>query len=119
MNSKSARPFAVLLVCWMGVAFQADAYASGEMRGRQAVSRSGCGACHQIPGVPGAVGRTGPPLGNFDRRLYIAGRLPNTADNLVLWLLDPPAIKPGTAMPIVGLDKRAAREIAVYLLRGR
>lgn len=83
----------------------------------RALLEQGCGACHEIPGVRGAHGRTGPPLGDFRRRAYIAGRLPNGRDALVRWLLDPPAVKPGTAMPDLGLDPATADAIAGWLLR--
>jgi cytochrome c2 len=86
-------------------------------RGRVEIARAGCGACHVIPGIRGARGRVGPPLGDFRRRIYIAGRLPNTPEALALWIQDPPAIKPGTAMPAVGVDAPAARDMAAYLLQ--
>jgi cytochrome c len=82
-----------------------------------ALVRHGCAACHEIPGIPGATGRVGPPLGGFSRQAYIAGRLPNDRDALVRWLLDPAAIKPGTAMPATGLDARTAGLIADRLRR--
>ena len=44
-------------------------------RGRLAMRERGCGSCHQIPGVPGARGRVGPPLEGFAYREYIAGEL--------------------------------------------
>jgi cytochrome c1 len=65
--------------------------------------------------VSGAHGRVGPPLTGFARRSFIAGRLPNTPENLVAWVRDPPAIDPATAMPALGLDERAARDVAAYL----
>ncbi len=72
-------------------------------QGAQLIKQYRCGACHTIPGVHGANGMVGPPLIYFSRRTYIAGELPNTPDNLVRWLLDPPAVEPGTAMPNLGL----------------
>jgi cytochrome c1 len=55
------------------------------------------------------------------RQTYIAGQLPNTPDNLVKWIEDPPAIEPKTAMPKLGLSEAQARDIASYLytLRSR
>jgi cytochrome c1 len=85
-------------------------------RGRLELARAGCGACHVIPGVRGSAGRTGPPLDAYSRRIYIAGRLPNTPAALALWITDPPAIKPGTAMPASRIDAIAARDMAAYLL---
>jgi len=75
----------------------------------------GCGACHTIPGIRGADGLVGPPLDFFGRRTYIAGRVPNTAENLTLWIRHPPAIDPKTAMPDLGLTEVEARDVAAYL----
>jgi cytochrome c2 len=84
-------------------------------RGRAALIRFECGACHQIPGIPSARGRVGPDLGDFRRRPYIAGSLANTPESLVRWLIDPPALAPETAMPAVGMDAGQARDAAAYL----
>ena len=76
---------------------------------------SGCGACHTIPGVPGAAGLVGPPLTAFGRRGYIAGRVSNNRSNLVRWLIDPRTVDPMTVMPRVGLSDQQARQAAAYL----
>lgn len=83
--------------------------------GRAALRDYGCIQCHIIPGVRGANGVVGPPLTAFARRTYIAGRLPNRSEDLILFLMNPEAIKPGSAMPAVGLDPQDARDIAAYL----
>jgi len=83
--------------------------------GKQLVQQYACGACHAIPGIRAPGGRVGPPLGGFSQRDYIAGRLPNTPSNLARWLLDPPSVNPDTAMPVVGLQDRDARDVAAYL----
>lgn len=83
--------------------------------GKELIIRSGCGACHTIPGIYTARGLVGPPLYFYSRRTMIAGELPNTPDNLVRWLMNPPAIEPGTAMPDLGLSKQQASDIAAYL----
>ena len=56
--------------------------------GARLISAVGCGACHTIPGINGAVGLVGPPLDQIGRRLYIAGVLRNTPENLQAWLQD-------------------------------
>jgi cytochrome c2 len=84
-------------------------------RGRAAISRYGCGSCHNIPGVTGAAGLVGPPLGDVARRVYIAGVLPNEPDNMIRWIENPPAIDSKTAMPNMGVTTRDARDIAAYL----
>lgn len=76
----------------------------------------GCGSCHRIPGVARAEGRVGPPLDGLADRIYLAGELTNTPDNLIRWLRSPQEVSPGTAMPDVGLTEEEARHIAAYLL---
>lgn len=83
--------------------------------GEEAILRYGCGGCHTIPGVAGARGLVGPPLNDFGQRVYVAGRLYNSPDNLVRWILEPQAVSPGTAMPKVGASETDARDIAAYL----
>jgi cytochrome c1 len=57
----------------------------------------------------------GPPLDFFSRRTMIAGELPNTPDNLVRWIENPPSVEAGTAMPKLGLSDEQARDVAAYL----
>lgn len=83
--------------------------------GKAAIRRYGCGACHTIPGIPGAQGIVGPPLIKIARRAYLAGLLPNTPDNMVRWLKNPPEVDPSTAMPVMGLTEAEARHISAYL----
>jgi cytochrome c2 len=84
-------------------------------RGAAAIERSGCGACHVIPGISGADGTVGPPLTDFAHRGYIAGELPNNGDNLIRWVMDPQEVEPGTDMPDLGIGEAEARDIAAYL----
>ena len=84
-------------------------------RGRAAIVRHECGACHLIPRIPAARGRVGPDLAGFARRLYVAGLYPNTPQILTRWIRDAPSLAPDTAMPNVGVDERDARDIAAYL----
>ena len=83
--------------------------------GKQAIVAYGCGACHTIPGVPGATTYVGPLLTAYSRRHYVAGLLPNTHENLIAWLQNPQQVRPGTAMPNLGLTEIEARNIAAYL----
>jgi len=82
-----------------------------------ALHQYACSGCHAIPGVTGADPQVGPPLAGFARRRLIAGRLDNTTDNLVRWIRAPGSIKPGTAMPDLGVTEEHARQIAAYLSR--
>ena len=84
-------------------------------QGRGVIVSAGCGACHVIPGIHAANGLLGPPLYFFSRRTMIAGELPNTPDNLIRWIENPPSIEPGTAMPNLGLSDKQARDAAAYL----
>jgi len=76
----------------------------------------GCGGCHTIQGVNGAVGKVGPNLTHFASRGTFAGSLfeNNTAD-LRLWLKDPPRAKPGSIMPNLGLNDQEIDSLVVYL----
>lgn len=84
-------------------------------RGQQDIQSYGCGACHVIPGVTAARGMVGPPLTDWARRGVIAGHMPNTPENLVRWIQDPPAVEKGTLMPNLGVSEAQARDIAAYL----
>lgn len=82
-----------------------------------AMEAYGCGACHVYPGGGrDAEAYVGPPLDKWSRRSFIAGYLPNTQPNLVLWITDPDSMRPGTAMPDLGVSATDARDIAAYLL---
>jgi cytochrome c len=95
---------------------QAEAIGEGDVeRGRLALVQYGCGACHTIPGVRQARGLVGPPLTNFASRVYIAGRLPNTPDNLVTWIRHPQQVTSGTAMPETGIGDAEAHDVVSYL----
>lgn len=92
-----------------------ETVASNRSQGKIETDRAACGSCHVISGIAGAKSFTGPPLTAFGDRKYIAGLLPNTEDNLVLWIMHPQRIAPGSAMPDMGLTTGQARDIAAYL----
>jgi cytochrome c1 len=85
--------------------------------GKTLVAAKGCGGCHTIPGVAGAVGTVGPNLAGVASRTKIAGGAVdnNGPDDLKKWIMDPPAQKPGTAMPKLGLTDDEATKIAAFL----
>jgi cytochrome c2 len=85
------------------------------MRASVLVTRYGCGGCHTVPGLPAANGKVGPPLGGIRQRVFIAGVLPNTADNLISWIVAPRAYLPGSAMPVTGISRTEARDVAAWL----
>jgi len=89
-------------------------------RGRAAIKKYACGACHQIPGVEGAVGKESHPLHGFANRGDIAHVASNTPENLVKWIRRPTELDPRTKMPVLGVSEAEAKDIAAYLytLRG-
>ena len=85
-------------------------------RGEQLITQRGCGGCHTVPGVGGATGVAGPVLNNTTLRPTIAGNsIPTSPDNMVAFLMDPQALKPGALMPSVGLTEQEARDITAFL----
>ncbi|HEV8580441.1 MAG TPA: c-type cytochrome [Thermoanaerobaculia bacterium] len=111
-----AAALALLCGCGEDIERKAAAMTGGNpARGKEIIPRYGCEACHSIPGVAGARGQVGPPLDGIASRTHLAGRLPNTPDNLMRWIRDPQGIQPGTAMPSLGVTERDGRDIAAYL----
>lgn len=85
------------------------------VRGQGALLAYGCESCHTIPGISGTRATVGPPLTAFARRRYVAGKLANTPDNLIKWIMEPQSIQPGSVMPNLNVTEQAARDIASYL----
>jgi len=85
-------------------------------RGPALIRQFGCGACHKVAGVPGAIGRVGPRLSAISLQGRIAGAQSNTPDHLIQWIVDPKALKADTTMPQTGISEQDARDIAAYLL---
>jgi cytochrome c oxidase subunit 2 len=82
--------------------------------GKTLFAASACVGCHTIRGV--SAGVLGPDLTHFgSRKMMMAGLRPNTPANVVAWIKDPPALKPGAKMPAVGLTDHQARALAAYL----
>jgi putative membrane protein len=93
----------------------ATSFGGDPQRGAKQIAETGCGACHTIPGIGGADALVGPPLDKMGRRIYLAGLLRNTPDNMISWLRYPQRILPGNAMPDMNLTQEQARDIAAYL----
>jgi len=49
------------------------------------------------------------------QRSYIAGMLPNSAENLERWIRFPQSVVPGNDMPNLGVTAQQARDITAYL----
>jgi mono/diheme cytochrome c family protein len=85
------------------------------------ITKYGCGACHTISSIPGAVGTVGPDLSKEGSETKVprsTGNLDNTPQNLQTWIFNAPAVKPGIAMPnfsSLGMTQDEAKAIAEYL----
>jgi len=78
--------------------------------------QNACIACHQIDGVPQAVGKVGPNLTHVGSRAYLAGGiLANNPENLAHWLRNPQGVKPGNLMKIRELDDQTVSNLVAYL----
>ncbi|MBV9322186.1 MAG: c-type cytochrome [Chloroflexi bacterium] len=97
-----------------------------QQQGVTVILQRGCGGCHTIPNIPGAAGTIGPNLGPHDNvppvsqrpmiATYPNGTVPNNSvDDLSKWIMNPQALKPGTAMPTLGLSQDEATAAAAYL----
>ena len=75
-------------------------------RGKQVFSGAACIGCHSIAGNPMAMGVTGPNLTHIGSRSTLAaGRFPNTAAYLALWIKNARKMKPDVLMPTLGMDE--------------
>ncbi len=84
--------------------------------GEQQFALSGCIGCHTVKGNPIAQGKIGPNLTHVGSRTTIAaGILPNNPDGLHKWLSNPPAVKPGSKMPNLGLSDEQIQKLSAYL----
>jgi cytochrome c len=119
-------PYRLLLLLTIGLVAAGSAGCGGTqtrvaIRGAKAsrapseIAAYGCGSCHTIAGVAGANADIGPQLHDLAAHRYIAGRLPNTAPNLIRWIRGPQQVDPGNVMPDLGVSDQAARDIAAYL----
>jgi cytochrome c oxidase subunit 2 len=84
-------------------------------RGRAVFFSQPCAGCHRIAGTE-AVGTIGPDLSDVGTRLRIGGGvLENTHDNLIRWITNPPAVKPGVLMPAFPLPPGDVDALVSYL----
>jgi cytochrome c oxidase subunit II len=77
-----------------------------------------CSSCHvaDATAVEQSSGLAGPNLGGFANRTTFAGAVfENNTDNLVRWLEDPGAAKPGAKMPDLGLTQEQIDALVAYL----
>lgn len=113
---------------WLGVLLAASLAACGKKMtspepmtggdprmGQKLIAQFGCGACHQIKGIAHADSQVGPSLKEIRSSSYVGGTLPNSAENLMKWIMHPRAVNPRTDMPELGVTEPEARDIAAYL----
>lgn len=103
----------VATVLLLGTAYasrnQAQAPGKFKVIALAAMAKYNCVNCHTIDGAPG------------NRKMIAGPRLNQIAlrrskDWIMQWMENPPAIKPGTVMPIVPLSKEQQEAIAEYLI---
>jgi cytochrome c oxidase subunit 2 len=83
---------------------------------QRAFQRQSCVNCHAVRGTR-ARGTYAPDLTHLmSRQTLASGMIPNTPDNLRLWVDDPQNIKKGCLMPAFGLGKRDRDLVLRYLL---
>lgn len=105
----------VLQSCSSPAGYEPSVANANPQAGQEIIAALECGACHVIPGVPGAWGRVGPELKDYKKNVYVAGRYPNTPDVLIRFVRDAPSMSPNTAMPAIEMTDVQARDIAAYL----
>jgi len=86
-------------------------------KGRELFLSLPCVGCHTVKGTQ-AAGKVGPELTYVASKKSIAGGLlsPVNEDNLTRWIKNPPAVKPGTLMPNLGLSDDQIHDIVQWLL---
>jgi cytochrome c len=112
-----AAGFALLTACGDAHVRSANVALSGASaeRGKAVIQHYGCNACHAIAGFPDPSVVVAAPISGIAHRAYIAGTLPTTPENVVLWIRFPRTVKPNTAMPDLGVSESEARDVAAYL----
>ena len=84
--------------------------------GRKEFEENACANCHTITGTT-ANGKFGPDLTHLMSRTTIAaGAVQNNETNLLLWVTEPGAIKPGCLMPAMQLDQQNVKDVVAYLM---
>jgi len=83
--------------------------------GGQLMPTIACGSCHTVRGTT-MHGTFAPDLTHFGSRGGIgAYAMVNTPANLLKWLQDPQAVKPGCQMPRIPLPLQQQQELVAYL----
>jgi len=84
-------------------------------RGWEVFRQMSCISCHAINGTE-AQARVGPDLTHFASRVEIgAGILPMSPENILHWMRDPQAVKPGVKMPNFKFKEQQLADLSAYL----
>lgn len=93
-----------------------EAPATASAQEGQELFKQNCMSCHAVGKEGGPVA---PNLTDFADRKMIAGTLDHNKENLIKWITNPDAVKPGANMPARGMNKNLTDEqiqkIADYL----
>jgi cytochrome c oxidase subunit 2 len=85
-------------------------------RGARLFKDRTCVDCHSVRGLAPAA-KAAPDLTHFaSRKTLGAGILPNTAEDLYVWLKYPQSIKPGCHMPSLRLTDDETQDLANFLM---
>jgi cytochrome c2 len=84
-------------------------------KGKVAIDKYGCTACHLIPGVEGQHGMLAPSLDHVGSRPVIARKLKNEPQAMAAYIENPQASDPANTMPNLGVTPADARDIAAFL----
>jgi cytochrome c oxidase subunit 2 len=110
---------------WLDNQKTGEATEAKKLPGRDVFMTNACVNCHRIAGTPAdhILGgeakpgtRFGPDLTHLASRQTIAsGIVPNTAEELERWIIDPQKVKPGCWMPAMNLSKEDVNKVVEYL----
>lgn len=87
-------------------------------RGRELFRSLACAGCHTIDGLTAGKFQGAPNLTHVASQKSIVGGLlsPVNEENLRRWISNPPAVKPGTTMPNLGLSEQQVTDLVNFLL---
>jgi cytochrome c oxidase subunit II len=105
---------------WIDAAkVEAERFNSEEARrGRELFRSLACSGCHTIRGLTGGKFPGAPDLTNVASKPSIVGGLlsPVNEENMRRWISNPPAVKPTTLMPNLGLSEQQVTDLVNFLL---
>ncbi len=86
--------------------------------GRELFKSLACAGCHTIRGLTSGKFQGAPELTNVASKKSIAGGVlsPVNEETLTRWISNPPAVKPGTQMPSLGLSPEQVHDLVQFLL---